>query len=314
MDERNPMSENEEGKTPRVERRVERGDVRTPGGLIVGDDSDGTFVGTTSNPADTRDADNTFAAGDCVAYIAAIGTTAPVGFELLTASMWHCLGWLDTAGGIFSLSHTTKDVGAAGSLTAIRTVITGGNKTLQVTCLEALNPYARALFDDVPPTALAPVGRVDPGCGTTSASAVVTDAAAALGDVGSKVTGTGIATGATIISVVAGTSFTMSANATATGSVSVTVTPNFSKYVLPEVPLDNKYCLVFDTIDGVKPMRLFAPSAKVTARGNDQIQQADAEMLQMTFTFYPTDINGVRGDLVRYMGYPTGKVPTSFSV
>jgi hypothetical protein len=65
--------------------------------------------------------------------------------------------------------------------------------------------------------------RADASCGTTNNSAVVTDAAAVAGDVGKPVSGTGIPAGTTIISVVPGTSFTMSQNATATGTITATV-------------------------------------------------------------------------------------------
>lgn len=266
--------------------------------------------------ADQRNADYTYAAGDCIAYIAAIGTTPPVGFELIQKEPWNCLGWLDSSGGVFALSHTTKDIGAAGSLSAIRTVITGGTKTLQVTALEALNPYARALYDDVPPTALQPTSRTD-SVGVTSGSTVITDTSLVLSDVNAVVTGTGIpsSTPTYITSVNSGVSAVLSAPvSTTTATENVLVTQGYSKYVLPEVPADNRYCLILDSIDGNKMQRLFAPSAKVTARGNDQIQQSDAEQLQLTFTFYPTTVLGVRGELVRYVGYPPTEVPTSFAL
>lgn len=275
---------------------------RSESGLIVG----------TGSPADTRNADYTYAAGDCVAYIAALGTSPPAGFEQMVKEPWNCLGWLDSAGGIFALSHTTKDIGAAGSLSAIRTVITGGVKTLQVTCLEGVNPYARALYDDVPVTALQPASRTDAATATTGTN-VLTDASITAGDVGASVVGTGIAANSTIVSVNVGVSCVLSAVTTASVTQAV-VTEAYSKYVLPEVPADNRYCLVFDSIDGTKMQRLFAPSAKVTARGNDQIQQADAEMLQLTFTFYPTTVLGVRGELVRYVQYPSGEIPASFAL
>lgn len=65
--------------------------------------------------------------------------------------------------------------------------------------------------------------RVDASCGTTNTSPVVTDAAITANDVGKPVTGTGIPANTTIIGVTPGVSFTMSANATATGTVSVTL-------------------------------------------------------------------------------------------
>lgn len=62
---------------------------------------------------------------------------------------------------------------------------------------------------------------------TTSGSAVITTTAATFsdGDVGAEVTGTGIAAGTTILSVQSPTSATLSANATATGTPSATITP-----------------------------------------------------------------------------------------
>lgn len=265
---------------------------------------------------DIRNADNTYAAGDVIMYIAALGTSAPAGFETLSTP-WKCLGWQDTSGGVFNLSHTTKDIGAAGSLSAIRTIVTGGSKTLQFTALEALNPYVRALFDDVPVSLLAPATRNDTAT-VTSGSTVVSDTTVTSTDVGSTVTGTGIPANSSIVSVTPSTSFILSAPATAAGT-GVTVGSNISKYVLPEVPADNRYCVILDTVDGNKSMRLFSPNGKITNRGNDQIQQTDAEMLQMTFTFYPTTItipggSATRGELVRYVQYNPGEVPASFSM
>jgi hypothetical protein len=60
-------------------------------------------------------------------------------------------------------------------------------------------------------------GRADSAT-LTSGSAVVADTSAISGDVGKNVYGSGIPAGATILSVSAGTSFTMSANATGAGS------------------------------------------------------------------------------------------------
>lgn len=282
---------------------------------LVAADIVGDRFGVIGGAADTRNADYTYAAGDVIAYVAAVGVTDPVGFETLTAATWHCVGWIDTSGGVFNLSQTTKDIGAAGSRSAIRTVITGGTKTLQFTALEPLNPFARALYDDVPVSTLKPGSRVDAGAGTTSASNVVTDTSVLVTDIGASVSGTGIPAGATIVSVVSGTSFVMSGVATATStSIALTVNSNVSSYVLPEVPNDNRYAVLLDTVDGSKAMRLFSPNGKITARGNDQVQQADAEMLQMTFTFYPSMIDGIRGELKRYIQYPPGEVPADFSL
>jgi hypothetical protein len=69
----------------------------------------------------------------------------------------------------------------------------------------------------------APTARVDAGCVTTNTSPVVTDAAITAADQGKPVTGAGIPAGTTILNVVPGVSFTMSANATASATVSVTI-------------------------------------------------------------------------------------------
>jgi hypothetical protein len=74
-------------------------------------------------------------------------------------------------------------------------------------------------------------------------------------------------------------------------------------YTLPEVPTDNRYAWVFDTFDGDKQLRNFAPNGKVTARGDDQAQQADVTSLQMTVTLYPDMIGGVRAALKKYVQY-----------
>lgn len=74
-------------------------------------------------------------------------------------------------------------------------------------------------------------------------------------------------------------------------------------YVLPEIPSDNRYCFVFDSLDGDKALRSFCVNAKVTGRGNDQQQQADAESLQLTFTLYPDLIGSTRASIQRYIDY-----------
>jgi hypothetical protein len=173
-----------------------------------------------------------YAAGDVVAYVTApnVALSCPTGFEDLstvTGANYKCLGWLDTSGYLFKLDETTKDIGAAGTLSSIRTILTGGMKSAQFTCLEALNPYVRAMYDDVP---VFPI----------------------------------------------------------TGSpLKVSDTTHLASYVIPDPPLDNRYGMVFDSKDGTKAQRLYAPNVKVTARGDDIQQQADVESLQMTVSFYP---------------------------
>jgi hypothetical protein len=202
---------------------------------------------------------NTFAAGDVVAYVATpnIATTGvPVGFEdlstLTPSGSWRCLGWLDVSGYIFKNDEITKEINAAGTLASIRTVLTGGQKSGQFTCLEGLNPYVRALYDDVP---IFPV-----------ASSPLKPATSTL----------------------------------------------ISSYIIPDPPADNRYGMVLDAIDGTKKMRLFAPNVKVSARGDDVVQQADVELLNFTFTFYPGVINqtggAVTGVAKRYINFTGSNV------
>ena len=67
--------------------------------------------------------------------------------------------------------------------------------------------------------------RTDASCATTNASKTVTDANCVAGDLGRVVTGTGIPSNTIVTSVTAGTSFTISQNATATNNpVSLTLT------------------------------------------------------------------------------------------
>jgi hypothetical protein len=194
------------------------------GGPVVAPTSIGTIPGKMKNNQ------LLYAAGDVIVWVAAANNPGPVtGFEdMTTLSGWYCCGWVDTAGYIFKLDETMKDIPAAGILTPIRTIVTGGSKTSQQTFLEALNPYVRSLYDDVPifPVANSPL-------------------------------------------------------------LASTTAPYVGHYIIPDPPADNRYAFLWDTIDGTKAMRLYAPYCKVTARGNDQPQQADIEMLDMTVTMYP---------------------------
>lgn len=186
---------------------------------------------------DTRNADFTFASGDCIGFLAPLGTDLPNGFEDLAAP-YVCLGWIDTGGYIYKLAEALKDVTASGTLDPIRTITTGAPKTLQANFLEPMNPAVRSLYDDVDIALLQPA------------------------------TGTAIAV-----------------------------------YDMPEIPSDNRYVCVFDTMDDDKAVRLAAPNFKVTTRGDDQPQQADAEMLNMTLQFYPANVLGVRTAVRRYINY-----------
>ncbi|MGW6855799.1 phage tail tube protein [Streptomyces xanthophaeus] len=105
--------------------------------------------------ADTRNADLTFGANDYIVYAAAANTAAPAAFADPSTG-WTNLGWITTEGGNFKLEEETKDIDAAGSLEPIRTLMTKSTKSLQATFLEGLNPFVRALYDNVPIAGLEP--------------------------------------------------------------------------------------------------------------------------------------------------------------
>jgi hypothetical protein len=105
--------------------------------------------------ADTRNADLTFGATDYLVYAAPANTAAPAAFAD-PASTWTNLGWVTTEGGLFKVEEETKDIDAAGALEPIRTLMTKSTKSLQVTFLEGLNPFVRALYDNVAMAGLEP--------------------------------------------------------------------------------------------------------------------------------------------------------------
>jgi hypothetical protein len=76
-----------------------------------------------------------------------------------------------------------------------------------------------------------------------------------------------------------------------------------ASYVLPEVPSNLRYAYVFDTSDGGKRLRSYAPAGGITSRGSDQQQQSDAETIQMTITAYPMSISGTTMTVKRYIDF-----------
>ena len=73
-------------------------------------------------------------------------------------------------------------------------------------------------------------------CDTTNGDATVTTADTSLIWVGLPVTGSGIPTGTTVLSITDGTTFELSANATATATVDLTFSPLFSEITDPDFP------------------------------------------------------------------------------
>ena len=266
----------------------------------------------TAITADIRDTALTYAAGDVVGYISPLGVTPPVDADVtLLSPPWYCLGWLDTTGVNYKPTRALKEVTAAGSLSSIRTIVTSEVKSLTCQFLEPMNPWVRALFDDVPIGTVSP-GRVDTGITLTSTT-TVNDANAKASDVGKTITATGgtgsIPAGTTIVSVVAGVSYTISAAATAGTPTSVTIGngANKASYILPEVRQVLQYAFCFDSFDGDKKVRLFGVRGQVNNPGDEVLQQADNTNLTMEITFYPDNITlgGVtsRGTMARYLDY-----------
>lgn len=108
---------------------------------------------------DTRDVDLTFAASDCLAFLAPEGTAKPTDFADLGAP-WICLGWVTQDGSDDKMNQQTKDLLAAGSIKPIRTIFTASTETVDFTFEEAVNPAVRALYDDVPIATLSPTSGV----------------------------------------------------------------------------------------------------------------------------------------------------------
>jgi len=196
-----------------------------------------------------KNSDMLYAAGDVVIWVGQPNNASPpTGFEdpsSLGVGVYKCCGWADVAGYIFKLDETIKDIPAAGLLTPVRSILTGGVKTAQATFLEALNPYVRSLYDDIPVFPVTSSPLKPPTTATTALPA------------------------------------------------------NSVTYILPDPPADNRYSFIFDSIDGAKRQRLYAPFAKVTARGNDQVQQGDIVMTDMTVTFYPGTIGTTTNAVVQ---------------
>lgn len=57
-------------------------------------------------------------------------------------------------------------------------------------------------------------------------------------------------------------------------------------YALPDKPADLHYAFLFDTLDGSKKVRLYAPNGMVDSQGDEQPQQGSEAATQLTFKFY----------------------------
>lgn len=115
-------------------------------------------------------------------------------------------------------------------------------------------------------------GRADASCGTTAGSATVTDTAITTADVGKQVVGTGVPNGLTIISVNAGVSFVMSDEATATGTVSLTIGGTGSKQTLTFSNAKNTYSFGMEGVNSFgKARRIYIPYGVVAGTKVDTV-------------------------------------------
>jgi hypothetical protein len=86
-----------------------------------------------------------------------------------------------------------------------------------------------------------------------------------------------------------------------------------ASYLLPEVPPNRPYAFVFDTFDDDAMIRQYVPQGKVTSQGNDQQQQADATLIQVTITAYTDLIGSTRAAQKTYINYGDRDLTPFFS-
>jgi len=87
-----------------------------------------------------------------------------------------------------------------------------------------------------------------------------------------------------------------------------------ASYVIDSTPRQNLYAAVFDSIDptfGTR-MRAYCPQVMVTGRGNDQQEQNDITMLQLTFSLYRGQIGAQFGAVKRYIDYGEADISAYF--
>jgi len=87
-----------------------------------------------------------------------------------------------------------------------------------------------------------------------------------------------------------------------------------ASYVIDSTPRQNLYVAVFDSIDptfGTR-MRAYCPNVMVTGRGNDQQEQNDITMLQLTFSLYRGQIGAQFGAVKRYIDYGEADISAYF--
>ena len=67
---------------------------------------------------------------------------------------------------------------------------------------------------------------------------------------------------------------------------SLSPTAGVVSYSLPDKPADLRYAFLFDTMDGDKRSRLYAPNGMVDSRGDEQPQQGSEAGVQLTMKFF----------------------------
>lgn len=90
---------------------------------------------------------------------------------------------------------------------------------------------------------------------------------------------------------------------------SLSPTSGVVSYALPDKPADLHYAFLFDTIDGDKRSRLYAPNGIVDSQGDEQPAQGTEAAVQMTFKFYK---GATTNAVSRVLDYGTADVTPFF--
>jgi hypothetical protein len=87
-----------------------------------------------------------------------------------------------------------------------------------------------------------------------------------------------------------------------------------ASYIMDSTPKQIRYAAVFDSFDPSTEarMRSFCPLVNCTGRGNDQQEQNDITMLQLTFTLYRALIGDQYGAVMRHLDYGDADITAFF--
>lgn len=83
---------------------------------------------------------------------------------------------------------------------------------------------------------------------------------------------------------------------------SLSPTAGVVSYALPDKPADLHYAFLFDTMDGTKRSRLYAPNGMVDARGDEQPQQGSEAAVSLTLKFFKGATSNAINRVLNYGG------------